>query len=395
MPKPNNRSFQIRSLIVPVFIPSILFSAGEASLFPILPATAERFGADLPMAGFIAGLVMIGTLFFDIPAARLVNRFGERNAMIAASLIASVGILLAGNATNLLVLGIGVFIAGAMNAVFGLARHGYLAETVPLDYRARSLSILGGMFRLGYFVGPLIGAVVVASLGLSATFWSAAIFCLAAAGLLLTTNADTMKNTPQSSAGSTFAVARRGIKGLATLGVASGILGALRAARTVGLPLWGLHIGLHPAQVSLFVAIAGALDFSLFYFSGQVMDRFGRRWAALPTLIGLAVSQFLLIMVTDATSFLVVALVMSLANGFGSGIILTIGADLAPPESRSEYLAAFRLLVDTGVASAPPFISVVAALSSLGIAMGAMGGISLIGAFLMWKYLPNRPTQLV
>jgi MFS family permease len=83
-------------------------------------------GASLPTAGIILGLVMIGTLFADIPAARLINILGERKAMISAAAVASLGVLVALLATTLWVLGLGVFIIGASVAVFGISRHSYL-----------------------------------------------------------------------------------------------------------------------------------------------------------------------------------------------------------------------------------------------------------------------------
>ena len=78
MSSPAPAKFTLRSLIVPVFIPSALFSTGEYALVPMIPASAERLGASIPLAGLIAGLVMLGTVFADIPAARVVNRLGER-----------------------------------------------------------------------------------------------------------------------------------------------------------------------------------------------------------------------------------------------------------------------------------------------------------------------------
>ena len=81
--------FKIKSLVYPVFLPSFLFAIGEASLIPVIPASAENFGADLATAGLIAGLGMLGTLFADIPAARIVNYFGERKAMIYAAAVAA------------------------------------------------------------------------------------------------------------------------------------------------------------------------------------------------------------------------------------------------------------------------------------------------------------------
>jgi predicted MFS family arabinose efflux permease len=140
--------YNLKALALPVYIPSTLFAVAEGSLIPVIPAIAEKFGANLATAAIIVGLLMFGTLAMDLPAARFVNRFGERNSMITASLAAAAGMLFAVLAQNIIVLGIGVFIVGGAHGVFGLARHGYLTETVPFSHRARALSILGGIFSI-------------------------------------------------------------------------------------------------------------------------------------------------------------------------------------------------------------------------------------------------------
>ena len=373
-----------------MFTPSLLFGIAEGGLLPIIPASAQAMGASLPTAGIILGLVMIGTLFADIPAARLINILGERKAMMSAAAVASLGILLASIATALWVLGLGVFILGASVAVFGLARHSYLTEVVPYSHRARALSILGGVFRAGHFIGPLIGAALIVLIDLQAVYWNAVAFCALAALILIFIKPDRMPDTPATVPGGTWKVAKRESKKLATLGVTSAIIGGLRTARLVGLPLWALSIGLPPATIALYMGIAGALDLALSYSSGQIMDRFGRRWSALPTLLGLSLTFSLLTLATNETTFLAVALLMSLANGVGSGIILVIGADLAPKGERNEFLASYRLLVDSGVAAAPLVISGVTALLGLSIAMFTVSGLGVVGALMAYRYLPRR-----
>jgi MFS family permease len=375
---------------MPVFTPSLLFGIAEGGLLPIIPASAQALGASLPTAGIILGLVMIGTLFADIPAARLINILGERKAMMSAAAFASLGILLASLATSLWVLGLGVFILGASVAVFGLARHSYLTEVVPYSHRARALSILGGVFRAGHFMGPLIGAALITLINLQAVYWNAVVFCALAALILIFIKPDRMPDTPATVPGGTWKVAKRESKKLATLGVTSAIIGGLRTARLIGLPLWALSIGLPPATIALYMGIAGALDLALSYTSGQIMDRFGRRWSALPTLLGLSLTFSLLTLATDETTFLAVALLMSLANGVGSGIILVIGADLAPKGERNEFLASYRLLVDSGVAAAPLVISVVTALVGLSFAMFTVSGLGIVGALMAYRYVPRR-----
>lgn len=385
-----NESFKKRSLILPVFLPSILFSTGEASLFPVLPANATSLGADLPTAGLISGLLMMGMVFFDLPAATLVRRIGERNAMIGAALVASAAILCAFFARDLITLGVFVFIGGSTTAVFGLARHGYMADNVPLSHRARSLALLGGMFRGGYFIGPVIGSLVVFLSDTQTVYLVAVVFCTAAAlCLIFFTKAETRDTHTVGTASSPWAVAKRESGKLATVGLAAAILAALRTARTIGLPLWGIFIGLHPGTTSLIIGVAGAVDFALFYASGQVMDRFGRRWAAIPTLFGMAVTMAALLLADSESSFFIAAIAMSLANALGSGVIMVLGADLAPAGETNEFLAGYRLLVDVGQASTPPIISAITAMASLPLAMGSMSVLSLVGAGLLLRYLPR------
>jgi MFS family permease len=304
--------------------------------------------------------------------------------------VASIGSLIALLALNLWVLGLGIFILGASVAVFALARHSYLTEVVPYSHRARALSILGGVFRAGHFIGPLIGAALIVLIDLHAVYWNAVVFCALAALILLFIKPDRMPDTPATVPGGTWKVAKRESKKLATLGVTAAIIGGLRTARLIGLPLWALSIGLPPATIALYMGIAGALDLALSYTSGQIMDRFGRRWSALPTLLGLSLTFSLLTLATDETTFLAVALLMSLANGVGSGIILVIGADLAPKGERNEFLASYRLLVDSGVAAAPLVISVVTALVGLSFAMFTVSGLGIVGALMAYRYVPRR-----
>jgi MFS family permease len=385
----NTAEFSIKSLLYPVFLPSFLFAIGEASLIPVIPASAEALGADIPTAGIIAGLGMLGTLFADVPAVKFVNFLGERKAMITAAGMAATGILLALFASNIWMLSIGIFLTGACHAVFGLARHGFIAEAVPLEKRGRALAILGGTFRGGGFVGPLLGAGVVELWGISSVYWLPVVFSLLAGAVLLTTKSENFTDTPPNKGYSIFFIAKREGHKLRTLGLAATTLAIARTARTIGLPLWALYIHLPVATAALYIGVAGALDFALFYSSGQLVDRFGRRWAAAPTLIGMALSLFALTFAQDSTGFLIVALALSLSNALGSGLVMVIGADLAPKDARNEFLAFYRLMIDGGVAATAPAMALLTIAFGLPIAIAGIGLITLSGAFGMWKHIPR------
>jgi MFS family permease len=184
---------------------------------------------------------------------------------------------------------------------------------------------------------------------------------------------------------------------LARVGLAAASLSAVRSARQLVLPLWGLSIGVDAQTLALIIGISGAIDFALFYASGQVMDRFGRLWAALPAMV-LMGSGFLALAFTHdgesaAVWFATFAMVLAVGNGLSSGILLTLGADLAPRADPAPFLGSWRTLTDAGGATTPLLVSAVTAAWSLPGAVGIVGAIGLLGAagFVRWvpRFVPR------
>jgi MFS family permease len=245
------------------------------------------------------------------------------------------------------------------------------------------------MFRAGSFIGPLIGAWIIQTYGIENIYWMSVVFCSLAGIILLRTKPEKMPNTPPNRAGGIWAVAKIEKKKLLTLGIASSLLTFLRTVRHLALPLWALHIQLDLTTTALIIGLAGAIDFALFYNGGQVIDKYGRRFAAVPTILAIGAGIACIPFTTDASSFALVAVLLAVANAVGSGLVLTIGADLAPEGSRNEFLAAFRLLLDGGIATAAPAISLLTIAVGLSTGLFALSGLALIGAYLMNHYLPK------
>ena len=166
----------------------------------------------------------------------------------------------------------------------------------------------------------------------------------------------------------------------------------MRAARQVVLPLWAVHIGLSPEVTSLVFGVASAVDMALFYPSGKVMDRHGRLAVAVPSMLVLGAAMAVLPLTGGLVALTVVAMVMSFGNGIGSGIVMTLGADVAPPDNRRRFLSMWRLMSDTGNALGPVVVSVVAGLWTLAAGIVAVGGVGILaaGGLVRWapKYSP-------
>jgi MFS family permease len=290
-----------------------------------------------------------------------------------------------------------VFVIGLATAVFALARHAFLTRSVPIAYRARALSTLGGTFRFGFFVGPFVTAVLLHLFGTpTAAFWVHIVAC-AGAALLLLTLPDPERATggaavPQQRAGLGATLrTRRDV--LLRLGLGAALVGALRASRQVILPLWAVSVGVDEVTTAVVIGVAGGVDFALFYTSGAVMDRWGRLASALPSMAGLGAGHLMLALthdLGDATAwFVAAALVLALANGLGSGILMTLGADLADPDDPATFLGAWRFTNGLGTAGGPLLLAGVTAVAGLAVGAGVMAVLGFVGAGVLARYVPR------
>jgi MFS family permease len=315
--------------------------------------------------------------------------------MMLAGVFGAIGALLAFMGQNVLFLALGAAMVGAGHSLFGLARHAFLAEKVPSFTRARAMSILGGMFRGGLALGPVIGAGFVAGLGVNSVYFFAAGVMLLVSLIVFSVDAESMVCPPSENRGRSWMIAKREKSKLRTLGVASAVIAGIRNIRMIALPLFAISLGIDPATASLVIGLTGIIDFALFYLSGIVMDKYGRFWTSVPTLLAFGVLYVLFFTMNDLTTFVIFAALTALVNALSSGINMVLGADLAPRDARSEFLAGFRLITTGGNAFSPYVLSGVTLLFGLGPAMVVMGGISFYGAFMFWKFLPKygEPSQ--
>ena len=173
-----------------------------------------------------------------------------------------------------------------------------------------------------------------------------------------------------------------------TLGVGSLLISTTRSSRQVLLPLWGEHIGLDPVTVSVLFGLSGAAEMLMVYPGGSAMDRIGRRWVGVVTMTGMAASLSALPLTTSAGSLAIVAVSLGIANGFGSGINITIGTDASPAIGRSAFLGVWRLCSDVGTGLGPVTVSAVSAATALGPAALVIGAAAASGAVILYRWVP-------
>ena len=362
------------SIMVAVYLPTALLALSQGLLLATLPLYADGFGVSYRLVSLAVGAAALGTLATDLPAGALLERIGLRPAMIAGSALVTASTF-ALAATERFPELIGYRLAaGVGTALWALSRHAYITQAVPPSERGRVISGFGGVNRVGTFAGPAVGGAVGSAFGLDASFLLAA--TLAAAALVLAVVF--LRPVPRSEAplarGLRWALVARLIRtnarDLAAASVAQSLAQMIRAGRHFILPVYAAdRIGLDAAQIGLIVTVGAVLDAAMFVPAGQLMDRFGRKVAAVPSFATMAVGMALIPLASGFGGLLFAAVVIGVGNGLGSGTMMTLGADLAPPGATGEFLGIWRLIGDAGALGGPLAAGFVA--SDFGLEGGA------------------------
>ena len=384
--------FSLRRIAVPAFGPSAIWSIGAGAVLPVVALSARGLGASVGLAALFVGITTVSEFAAAVPAGVLVERIGERRALVLAGLADAAACALALFAPSLWVLALAVLLLGPSGSVFLLARQSYLTAAAPVHLRARAMSTLGGVTRVGLFVGPLLGAPVVARWGPQGAFGVAVVAGVLAAALAWRTP-DLGSHHAASGTGASRVPVRQVVarhrRVLLTVGLGVLAIGLARSSRVVVVPLWAEHIGLDAAQTSLVFAAAALVEVVLFWPAGTVMDRHGRVWVAVPVSLLMGAGLLCLPLTTSLLGVGALALLMGVGNGLGSGIVMTLGADAAPEAGRAPFLGVWRLLSLVGHNGASVVVAAVAAVASIGMASVTVGLLTLAGGAWLARWLPE------
>jgi MFS family permease len=385
-------------LIPAVLAPNLFYATGRGAIVPVIPLVAVQMGADNATAALIGALLLVGELVTTLLASWLVVRFGERNSMMLGAVTSIGGAVCSMLAPGPAALGVGVCLIGCASSVYLVARQAWVAVAVPARQRGRAYSLVAGSQRIGMLVGPFVTAALL--LVADHPRWSFGITIAMSVGVVVVLlvwptpadpHLDVDENDEQLPGVLTTMWRQRGV--LMRLGVAAAVLAAVRAVRLVIVPLWGANLGMDAFQVTLVVGACNAVDVALFYMGGQITDRFGRMWVSVPTLVGFAVAFAGLAasarLPGEIATYIAMSVLMAIANGISSGINATMGADLADPRQPAVFLGSWRLVGQTGSATAPLAFAAITAAMSLPISSLAIGILSLGGAAAMWRFTPR------
>ncbi len=375
-------------MLLPVYLPTLLLAFGQGLTVYTLPLYAKALGGNLALVGLAVAAGGIGTFLTDLPAGVLLGRFGRGRLMLVGTASAGIASLLIGLVHNMPALVLLRVVAGAGTSLWSLSRMAYVTDVTVPSQRGRILSTFGGVNRAGAFAGPAIGGFIAGRFGLASPFLIAGLTGLGAALMSLRVAAEATGSGAPSGrrmrwylVGKVLRTQRRDLAGA---GSAQFFGQIIRAGRQLIVPLYASSaLGLGVEIIGVIGTISAAIDMAMFLPAGLLMDRFGRKFASVPSFVLLSLGMALIPFVHNAPELIAVTTLMGFGNGLGSGSMMTLGADLAPKAMLGEFLGLWRLIGDAGTSAGPIIVGEVAHVVGLTTSAATLAAIGALSAATM------------
>ncbi|MGB0663400.1 MAG: MFS transporter [Pontibacterium sp.] len=378
----------IKKFFLSIIVPSSIFAVVQQALLVILPLYILENGGTLAASAAVIGIKGLGMMLSDIPAGMLLSRIGDKRLMQGGIALFVVSVLLMVVSSHMMVLIFAAVLQGFAHGAWLVGRISFIPDSTEVAERGRVMGLTAGTIRFGNMLGPLMAGFMLALVGYQATLVACAILSIVA---LVAVCVFIKGHPPCAHDGHHIAGLVSSLKEnrhvFLTAGVGAVALMFVRSSRALLLPLVGAALMLDEASIGIAVTAGAVIDTLLFYPAGSLMDRIGRKPVFVASLVILGIGLLLLPLAQGFWGLCAISLLLGLGNGISAGVIMTVGADLAPRQNRGSFIGVWRLLSDVGVTSGPfviggviKLLSLSAASSCIGV-LGVMGGIYMASVF--------------
>lgn len=171
MRAPSSNS-QLRVLL-PIFLVVLVDVFGLTLVIPLLAIYAEKFSATPLQATLLVSTFAVCQLVSGPLLGQASDRTGRKPMLLISQAGTCIGFLVMARASALWMLYLARVLDGATAGNLSLAQ-AHIADNTAPENRAKSFALIGIAFGLGFFVGPYVTGVLVASHGLRAPIYAAA-----------------------------------------------------------------------------------------------------------------------------------------------------------------------------------------------------------------------------
>lgn len=402
-------------MILPVYLPHLLMAIAVALSIATLPQWSNQLVDSAWLGGLAVSGIYIGAALFNIPSGLIIGRIGLNQTMALGIAVFAAGAALELMSNSYWVLMAGRLVEGAGFSLWVVSRHTYIAAATGIEKHGRAGSLFGACFRVGFIVGPLVTSLLVPNVmsdsilqplvdePLKVPFFIKMALASFVLVLFIATGWRHKITLPQIQFSDMPSAIKQVLKdhrkNLFTIGMVVLIIQSLRTTREFLIPTVGVAIGAEVGLIGLILSASAVLDAAVAFSSGFILDRFGRKPVAVAFLsvtsiaclvLALASTSWIALSYSSALAWLITAtLLLGAGNGLSSGIVVTMGADLAPRSHPEEFIGVWRILNDSGAAVGPAISGAVGGVSSLGTAAVLLAILGVVGIGIVWVLVPE------
>lgn len=388
-----------------ITVSTVLVMSGQGIVAPVLPLFASSFGVGAASVGMTLSAFALARMFLNVPLGVLADRRGRRLLLVSGPLVTAVGMLGSGLAASIPELMLWRLVAGAGSALYMTGAQIYLVDISTPQDRARVIATNQAALLFGVSIGPGVGGLLADLFGFRLPFYAVGGAAAIAAVYAYARLPETLPAPEPESAGHAEGPGPpRGHPWLELLSsrdflavafVTAAVFLTRAGGRMTLMPLlaagqFGYSAG---AVGALFTAMA-LVNLAGIAPAALVADRFGRKWAIVPSGLVIALAFGLMSRGGSHASFLLAALLLALGTSIIGPAPAAYAADIAPPALRGLAMGLYRTAGDVGFLVGPVLLGAVADASSIHWALGANGVIVLASAALFGlaarERLPRR-----
>jgi MFS family permease len=393
-----------------ISIATVLVMAGQGVISPILPLFAEKFGVGTAAVGLTLSTFALARLLLNVPLGAASDRYGRRLLLIGGPLVTAVGMIGSGFSLNIGQLLAWRFVAGAGSGMYMTGAQIYLVDISSPENRARFIGTNQGALLLGTSVGPAIGGVIAQFLGLRAPFWFVGIGALVAAFYSWARLPETRGPAERRAEAEAKRLARRQpdaapqerylwwrmmrSRDFAAVSlITMAVFFTRTASRNTLMPVMAsVRLGISAGALGAIFTLMSVVNMILIAPSAMIADRFGRKWAIVPSGLLMAASLLVLGASHGYALLLIGAVLLSIGTGIAGPAPAAYAADIAPPELRGLAMGLYRSSGDIGFLVGPPLLGALADATTFAWGFGA-NAILLAVASLFFLLLARETLQ--
>ncbi len=379
---------------------------GFGSIIPVVPLYAKSFGVSQSAIGLSIGIYGLARFLANLPTGRLADTLGRRWTLVLGELVTALGNLLCGLSGSYEQFLAFRFISGVGAAMVVTLGQVSLADISTRANRGRTMAIYQGAFLFAVGIGPLPGGLLAEHFDLNVPF-----FVFAALGVLagivafdkvpetkgMRERREAAEGHALAQASMPFNVQLRSLFSQVGFLLICLVTFAQFFARTGAVfavvPIMGAaKLGLSPDQLGVILTLVSLSNLAMVYFSGMLVDRFGRKTVIVPStfLAGLSLAAFALS--SSYEWMLFSAIFWGVAGGISGPAPAAYAADMAPPGMNAITMSSYRMVADLGYVVGPLLLGWIADGFSSEASLYVTCGLFLVSCALFTLFAPEaRP----